>query len=236
MARYVMRAWLADRPGALGILTTALGEIGADVISIDILERDGGRVVDELTVAVPDQIGPAELAAAAGANAIVQVEDVRSVVDRLPYPGSDPLEVAVGFARQRTTGQVAEVLAHGVASVFSGDWAVVLGDGAAAPLATAGHPPATCWLEAFVAGASCDLSPSSEPRGPRDIAWAALEYADATVVVGRGGPPFRSKERRQLLQLSQLADARWRELAIRAGMIAHPSAGQPMRTHPAAAS
>jgi hypothetical protein len=134
-----------------------------------------------------------------------------------------------------------EVLAHGAATVFSGDWASVLGLGDADPgaLATAGSPPAAAWLGAFLTGASAanvEAGAAGGPHGPRDVAWALLERAEVAVVVGRDGPPFRVQERHRLLQLCKIADGRWREIAVRAGMLAHPSGGQSVRSHPAAAS
>lgn len=232
----MIRVWVADRPGALGMLTTALGEVGADVIGINILERDGGRAVDELTVSVPAEITGDDLARALNRLEAVQVEDVRSVIDRLPYPGSDPLDVAVELGQQRTPQSLMKTLARGVASVFASDWAAVLRTGEKGPEAVvAGTSPAIGWLSAFVSGASSQQAgQSGELRGPSDVAWAVLEHCDASVVVGRGGPPFRGRERHQLVQLSRIADVRWRELTIRAGMVAHPSVGQSeRRTHAA---
>jgi hypothetical protein len=222
-----MRTWLADQPGALGALASALGDIGVDLIGIEILERDGGRVVDELMVDVPELLEIDELARAVSGVPGVQLEDVRSLVHRLPYPGSDPLDLAVTLGEQRTTSQLADALAVGVANVFAGDWAAVLsgheGDGSSV-VAVAGQPPAAGWVTAFVSGASRQAVPTSgELRGPRDVAWAQLHRAGASVVVGRGGPPFRTKERHQLVQLCQVADGRWQELSLRSGMKSHPS-------------
>ncbi|MHB8246150.1 MAG: ACT domain-containing protein [Acidimicrobiales bacterium] len=227
MARFVMRVWLDDRPGALGILTTSLGEAGADVIGINILERDGGRVVDELTVSVPAKVTPDELARHVAALQRVQLEDIRSVVDHLSYPGSDPLDVAVELVHQLSPEALLDVLANGVASVFSADWAVVLPaelDSGRQHVAAAGSPPPRAWLSAFLSGSSAQgATLSGELRGPRDIAWALLASSDASVVLGRGGPPFRSRERHQLAQLARVADRRWCELSLRSGMLAHPS-------------
>ena len=46
----MVRVWLPDRPGALGAVASRIGAVRGDVIGIDILERGGGRAVDELTV------------------------------------------------------------------------------------------------------------------------------------------------------------------------------------------
>ena len=53
MPRYVLRLWLPDRPGALGQVASRIGSVHADVVGIEILERGGGRAVDDLVVALP---------------------------------------------------------------------------------------------------------------------------------------------------------------------------------------
>ncbi len=50
---HVIRAWLPDRPGALGAVASRIGAVRGDVIGIDILERSGGRALDELMVRLP---------------------------------------------------------------------------------------------------------------------------------------------------------------------------------------
>ena len=50
----VVRLWLPDRPGALGQVASRVGSLRGDVVGIDILERGGGRAVDELTLSLPD--------------------------------------------------------------------------------------------------------------------------------------------------------------------------------------
>jgi len=226
--RYVLRVWLADRPGSLGNLATRIGEAGADLVGIDILERDGSRAVDELTVDLPDGMTVELLVDAVGSLVGVEVEDARAVVSRIPYAGSDVLDVAVLLTERASCSDLEAALAHGVCSVFSCDWAAVvdLGSGGAVIVATAGVPPAAGWLGAFVAGASAGraVGPEGGLSGPRDIAWAALDSADLIVVAGREGPPFRGRERRQLQQLCRIADGRWRHLALASRRAEHPSA------------
>lgn len=62
---YLLRIELADRPGSLGSLAVALGSVGADILSLDVVERaaalDGGadwvpqawRDMDTTMVAAP---------------------------------------------------------------------------------------------------------------------------------------------------------------------------------------
>ena len=36
---FVLRVVLPDRPGTLGAVATALGEVGADILAMDVIER-----------------------------------------------------------------------------------------------------------------------------------------------------------------------------------------------------
>ncbi|MDM2133999.1 amino acid-binding protein, partial [Mycobacteroides abscessus] len=39
---YLLRLQLADRPGSLGSVAVALGTVGADILSLDVVERGPG--------------------------------------------------------------------------------------------------------------------------------------------------------------------------------------------------
>lgn len=56
-----VRVELADEPGALARLTTALSELGVDIASVDVLEVDGITVVDELVLRLPASVGPRDV-------------------------------------------------------------------------------------------------------------------------------------------------------------------------------
>ncbi len=242
MFRYVVvRLWLSDRPGSLGEIATKIGELGGDLVGIDILERDGARAVDELTVELPDGYRPEDLAEALSQLSGVEVEDLRHRVSEVPYAGRDPLDAAVLLAWSNDPSELSSVLAQGVCTAFACDWCTVLDmSGArAVVLAEAGDPPSAPWLGAFAAGARAGLSLSTGGGaglvGPRDVAWSPLDLSGLVVVAGRDGPPFRSRERRQLQQLCRVADARWSEL-VRAGVGTSPSGAGQSRNQRLAAS
>jgi len=50
MGRYVLRIWLPDRPGALGLVASRIGAVGGDIVAIDILDRSEGQAVDAFVV------------------------------------------------------------------------------------------------------------------------------------------------------------------------------------------
>ena len=233
MFRYVVvRLWLSDRPGSLGEIATKIGELGGDLVGIDILERDGARAVDELTVELPDGYRPEALADALSQLSGVEVEDLRHRVSQVPYAGRDPLDTAVLLVESIGPTELSDVLAKGVCTAFACDWCTVLdtGDARAIVVAEAGDRPSAAWLGAFAAGARAGLSLSTGRGaglvGPRDVAWSPLDLSGLVVVAGRDGPPFRSRERRQLQQLCRVADARWSELVRTGGRTALSGAEQ----------
>src|SRR5438445_12045046 len=94
METFVVRVWLPDRPGALGAVASRIGAVRGDVVGIEILERGGGRAVDELVVQLPEpgllEIMVAEIGQVDG----VDVADVRPVADALHDPRPDALATA----------------------------------------------------------------------------------------------------------------------------------------------
>lgn len=56
MTGYVVRIALPDRPGALGLVASRIGAVGGDIVAINILEREGGRAVDEFVVEVDQEL------------------------------------------------------------------------------------------------------------------------------------------------------------------------------------
>ena len=55
MPGVVVRVWLPDRPGALGLVASRIGAIGGDIVGIDVLERSEHVAVDEFAVLLPDK-------------------------------------------------------------------------------------------------------------------------------------------------------------------------------------
>jgi len=217
-----MRIWLPDRPGAFGAVATRIGGAGGDLVGIDILERGGGRVIDELTIDLPDEgLIPVMLRAVREVEG-VDVEDIRSVIAGLPYPIVDPLEVAVDLLTGRSIEELFAKLVTGVCNAFS-SWAAVVEPDGPVVLAASDDAPARPWIEAFVTGTRHASGNRSSTVATNDVAWASLEVSELALLAGRSGRPFRARERRQLATLSRVADHRWRELVVRENRRAHPA-------------
>jgi hypothetical protein len=125
--RLVVRVWLADRPGALGQLASAIGSVGADVLSIDILEQGAGRAIDEIIVALPESVDLDQLVAAMQSVEAVAVEDVRPYAAAVRDHRTVALETAVGVVGADGFAAAAERLVVGVAGDLIADWVVVMG-------------------------------------------------------------------------------------------------------------
>lgn len=79
---YLLRVQLPDRPGSLGALAVALGSVGADILSLDVVERGDGFAIDDLVVDVEPGALPDTLITAAEHLPDVLVDSIR------PYAGS----------------------------------------------------------------------------------------------------------------------------------------------------
>jgi hypothetical protein len=137
---YLLRLVLPDRPGALGAVATALGTVGADILSVDVIERSPGSAIDDFVVELPpDKLADSLVSAAATVDG-VHVESIR------PYAGQiDPhRELELLEALARNPESALPVLADGVARLFRAGWALVLAEpvgGRAEVLARGGAAP-----------------------------------------------------------------------------------------------
>jgi hypothetical protein len=215
--------WVPDRPGALGAVASRIGAVRGDLVGIDILERGGGRAIDELVVELPNESLVRLLISEVSQVDGVDVEDVRPAPSAAVDPRLDALDTAASLVAHAEVGSLLDALARRSLSDFQSDWAVIVDLDSSNPVVTVGAAPPPAWLAAFVAGSRASGDPGAN-GGPEDVAWTDVDTAGLVVVLGRKGRPFRSRERRQLTALARIVDHRWAELHTRAGRLAHPSA------------
>ncbi|MGH9243286.1 MAG: hypothetical protein ACRD29_03015 [Acidimicrobiales bacterium] len=212
MPTYVLRVWLPDRPGALGSVASRVGAVRGDVIGIDILERDGGRAIDELVIDLPDDALVPLLLAEVRCVEGVDIEDVRPVDPDRGDWRLDALETAVLLVMESTPGGLLVALTTAVVREFQAEWSAVVDVDGPSEVARAGRPPPVAWVVAFVEGSRASPHTRDEAAAPNDIAWASLPETDVALVVGRDGRPFHARERRQIAALARIADHRWLDL------------------------
>jgi hypothetical protein len=202
----LVRVWIPDRPGALGLVAARIGAVHGDIVGIDVLEQSGGIAVDEFAVVLPNaDLVPLlvrELEQVDGTS----VEEVRTVHD-FPDPRLDALESAAEItAATDVRSLIARTTAH-LGAEFAADWSAMVIDGEVRH--AVGEAPAADALVALAAGLAASPLVSSGEAGPDDLAVAMLVDHDATLLLGREGRPFRRRERAQLLGLARIADRTW---------------------------
>ncbi|MBV8159984.1 MAG: hypothetical protein JO265_03575 [Acidimicrobiia bacterium] len=212
MPTFVLRVWLPDRPGALGAVASRIGAVRGDLVGIDILETGGGRAIDELAVALPEERLVPLLVHEVGQVDGVDVEEVRSVVGTLPDPRLDALETAAVLVEQTHVVDLFEALTAEAQRDFAADWAAVVALEDGNVLTSTGDPPEPVWLAAFLAGTTSSTTTTNGDAGPDDVAFAVFPAGGIALVLGRQGKTFRARERRQLLALAKVAGHRWTEL------------------------
>lgn len=224
MPYYVVRVWVPDRPGALGAVASRIGAVRGDLVGIDILERGGGRAIDELIVELPADSLVDLLVAEVSEVDGVDVEDVRRAPDALGDPRLDALETAAALVTQQALQPLLASLVRASLRDFQSDWACAIDADGGTPAATIGSAPPPEWLGAFLAGSRASAAPRPGETAPDDVAWADLDVAGLVLVLGRQGRPFRIRERRQLTALARIVDGRWAELSTRGGAQLLPGA------------
>lgn len=115
-----VRITLPDRPGALGQVARTLGVAGADIVQVVVLERLGGRAVDDFTVVWPGASRVERLLAGLGAIPGVQVDGVWKAIGA-PVNGGHDAELLAQVAANPADGLA--TLVDAVPGLLAADWA-----------------------------------------------------------------------------------------------------------------
>jgi hypothetical protein len=210
-AHVLVRVWLPDRPGALGLVASRIGAVDGDIVGIDVLERGDNIAVDEFAVVLRSSVAiellVREIEEVDGAS----VEEVR-VIDHFPDPRLDALASATTLCAASSVDRLHGALVDQAQRDFAADWSALVHAGTMLAASGADTPDASV-LEALVAGTAASPRVADGTTGPDDLAVAALPDHDAALLVGRDGRAFRRRERAQLVALAGIADRTWALLA-----------------------
>ena len=200
MPNLLVRVWLPDRPGALGLVASRIGAIGGDIVGIDVLERSDHVAVDEFAVVLADaslvDLLVREIEEVDGAS----VEEWRAV-ERFPDPRLDALAGRRDRRRRRKRARARAATRRTRARGVRGRLGVMLRKAEVFATAGIGAPEPTV-LDALAAGTAASPAVAAGDAGPDDLAVAPLTRFDAVLLVGRAGHPIRRRERQQLLALA----------------------------------
>jgi hypothetical protein len=208
---YLIRVQLPDRPGALGAVASRIGSVGGDVVSIEILQRDVGVVVDELGVGLAGDhlidLLRDEILEVDG----VTIESVRPVEGPLPDRHTELLEVATELFKQDSLAGLLDQLTSRVCRSLAANFAAVLDTDAWSVVRSEGELPDHDQLTAMALRAMSPPPDQVEPDGT--VATGFMVSAEMVLVVGRSHPILRNRERQWISIMAELADHGWQELS-----------------------
>lgn len=210
--RHAVRVWLPDRPGGLGAIASRVGAVGAEIVGIEIVDREGGQAVDDLLVQLPRGVTTDLLVREIGEVDGARVEDVRDLGDAPPDARLQALEAACSVAEAQID-QVLDRLAGHAHLDTGADWTAVVDVGSGGIVAQRGGPPDAGWLAAYVTGSLARPAGSAAGGASLDDDTVCLRVgeddpATLALAVGRAGRGFRPRERTALELLGRLAAAR----------------------------
>ncbi len=197
----VVRVWLPDRPGALGQVASRIGSVRGDVLAIEILEVGGGRVIDELVVALPDDSLVELMVNEVHAIDGVSVEHVRETDGSYTDASLSSLSVAADLAESAPERRL-DSLVDGVVRLTEASWVLVARAGEV--VASRGDVPTADWVTSLLAGSS-HLGDPHATSG--DMFWSDMPASGMWVAAGREGRTVHERERLRLDLLVRIADS-----------------------------
>ena len=211
---YLLRVALPDRPGALGAVATAIGDVGGDIESIVVVERTSEAAVDDILVHLPaGSLADTLLTAVASTGA--KVESLRRWAGAIDLHRDMDLVEELAIAERAS---VFMVLTEFVPDVLRSGWALLVGKDESSTGLLAGSTAApelddvdVSWLPMGKARrVAHDESwlPDELRREDVQLAAAPVGFSPVALIVGRpGGPPFLNSELARLAHLCSLAAA-----------------------------
>jgi hypothetical protein len=209
-ASFLLRVRLPDQPGVLGRVATALGNVGADIESIVVVDRSESYAVDDLIVGLPaGALADRLVSAVTSVNGVVVESFQRHHGRRRVYDDLTLLDDASSSAAPL------QVLVDGLPELLQISYALVVGpagENVGVVAASPGAPDAAMrsWLPIETAGPvdANDLWDAPEAAGPDCELLATPFRGGSAILLGRiGGPAFLPAERTRVSHLARLAQA-----------------------------
>ncbi|CAB0550268.1 amino acid-binding ACT domain protein [Corynebacterium diphtheriae] len=201
---YLIRVQIPDEPGSLGRVAEAVGLIGGNISSVDVVEAfSNGTVTDDMVVELPAGTMADELITAAHEVEGVEVDSIRPFSGRVDRRGQIAMLASVAGASTNST--LLADMVNKMPQALTSSWAILLraknpvtrvtaSNGA--PADDGSNPSALPIEQARI------LQPEKESWIPES--WAILDSSliaapltetDLVLVIGRvGGPDYLSSE------------------------------------------
>lgn len=207
---YLLRVRLPDQPGVLGRVATALGNVGADIESIVVVDRAEGYAVDDLIVGLPaGALADRLVSAVTSVHGVVVESFQRHHGRRRVYDDLTLLDDAL------SSDDPLQALVDGLPELLQVSYVMVVGvedDAAVITAASPGAPEASMrgWLPVTVPIALDAAEVWNDPAagGPDCELLAAPFRSGSAILLGRiGGPAFLPAETTRVAHLARLARA-----------------------------
>jgi hypothetical protein len=203
-----LRISVPDRPGTLGLVASAIGRAGADVVGVEVLESERGRALDDLHVSVTD--GAHLLRVRQALEQVLGVAVVGAQHPAPPVTGHAELELVASLVAR--PDRVLDSLVDGAPAAVGADWAALLAYDAAGSAGAVLRVSPTCPGEQHVVlRTPLRLgSPVMTGRGAGEpfggTALVPLPPHDLGLVLVRtGGPTFSRSELWRLGEIGKVA-------------------------------
>lgn len=203
----LLRVLLPDRPGSLGAVASAMGQVGADILAIEIVEKNGGAAIDDFMVSLPPHVLPDSLVSACAS--IEGCEVLYLSHHQETWGIENDIETLNRMAEQPRNA--AAILVEAAPTVFHSQWAALLDtSGPSVVVSTELAPefdePAISLLAPLDATHRIELAAGWMDAWPTTTAALAPLGENRAIVVGRqGGPAFLDSELNRLSHLAALA-------------------------------
>ena len=202
---YLLRVELPDVPGSLGRLASAIGSAGGNIDAIEIVERHGGRAIDDVFLAAEAGVMPDSIISACTALEDVQVLWISH------YGAGSNLTRDLEVVEAMTSDPVAarDTLVDLLPATFVVDWALRVrraGDGAkvvhGSQAAPTEIPDDLFWPVDLQRVRRLEVP---ERMADMLVAGCSFEEDEMIVIARRGGPEILDSEIARLCHLAALA-------------------------------
>lgn len=181
-----IRVSLPDRPGVLGQVARSFGVLGADILQVTVLEREGGRAVDDFTLSWPGGFAAGELRERLSVVPGVRIEGVWPTREA---PGANPDYDLLGHVASDSE-RAFVTLVDAAPDLVSAEWAVAVDSGTGAVVHGSWQAPIVDEMPDLT-----PLRPSAFSEGPLHLLSLPVKAAGLHLVVARTeGPAFHQVE------------------------------------------
>jgi hypothetical protein len=195
-----MRIWLPDDPGVLGAVAAEIGAVKGNVIGLEVLEREAGVAIDELTVELPDDPGAIDAVCKGVRNVPgVGVEEVREIVAAQDREDT-VLDAAASILQAATPTAAMNALMGQLLSLFDLTWLALADLAVESFVEVHGEVPSVQWVVAFAEGSRSGADPANDTTNS-GVFIEAVPETDLTICGGRA-TPIRRRERHEIAMLA----------------------------------